>query len=57
MAGPWFTVQAEYDDWQLIDTIWLSDGAHNDVGRVEMRVRLARDNAQTSSHASKETHP
>ena len=40
MAGPWFTVHDEAEDWQRLDRIWISDGEHNSVVDIEYRVRL-----------------
>lgn len=40
MAGPWFMVQRSGSDWQTLSEIWLSDGAHSEKGRVEIRVTL-----------------
>jgi hypothetical protein len=41
VAGPWFTVQKDGDDWERLDTVWLSNGARDDQARVEIRLRLA----------------
>ena len=40
MAGPWFTVHRGGDDWQRVDTIWLSNGLRTDKARVEFRMEL-----------------
>ena len=40
MAGPWFTVQQSGADWEHLDTIWISNGQHNDKAQVELRVEL-----------------
>ena len=40
MAGPWFTVRESGDDWQTLDTIWISNGNTNDRARVEIRLEL-----------------
>jgi len=40
-AGPWFTVQKTNSDWQLLDTVWLSDGGDEQVrARVEIKLAL-----------------
>ena len=41
MAGPWFTVQKDGDNWERLDTVWLSNGERDDQARVEIRLRLA----------------
>ena len=40
MAGPWFTVQKSGSDWETLDTIWISDGQQDCIGRIEIRVEL-----------------
>lgn len=40
MGGPWFTVLESGDDWQHVDSLWISDGARERTVRVEIRVRL-----------------
>ena len=40
MAGPWFTVQSSSDDWQVLDTIWISNGTETTKARVELRVEM-----------------
>ena len=37
MAGPWFTVRRSGDDWQTLDTIWISNGKTNHTARIELR--------------------
>ncbi|MCH8253151.1 MAG: hypothetical protein IID36_11925 [Planctomycetes bacterium] len=39
-AGPWFTVIRSGDDWQTLDTIWLSDGRTNEKAEVQIRLEL-----------------
>ena len=45
-GGPWFTV-VELDEergpeegWQLLDTLWISDGRHSGPARIELRLTL-----------------
>ena len=42
MAGPWFTVKRSDYNWQLLDTIWISNGGENAKARVELRVEFDR---------------
>ena len=44
MAGPWFTVVKSGDDWQQLDTIWISDGKNDCRGRIEVRLELEKKN-------------
>ena len=48
MAGPWFTVIESGDDWNEMETIWISNGRDHERVRVELQVRLeeARDDGQ-----------
>ena len=38
VAGPWFTVHRVGDDWKTLDTIWISNGKHNNLARVQAKV-------------------
>lgn len=40
MAGPWFTVLRSGDDWQHVESIWISDGQRAAKARVEMKAVL-----------------
>jgi hypothetical protein len=40
VAGPWFTVQEDGGDWQLVETTRISNGERHERVRVELRVRL-----------------
>jgi translation elongation factor P/translation initiation factor 5A len=40
VAGPWFTVLRNGDDWKLVETIWVSDGRQAMKARVEMKAVL-----------------
>lgn len=41
MAGPWFTVQPSSDDWRRFGELWISNGARDLKGRVEVQLRFA----------------
>ena len=45
VAGPWFMVRKSGDDWQTLDTIWISNGEKNDLARVEIRVEFEERNS------------
>ena len=40
VAGPWFTVVESGAEWQDVEAIWVSDGAKDMKGRVQLRVEL-----------------
>jgi hypothetical protein len=40
VAGPWFTVTDDGDDWHVMDRVWFSDGKTSNVGHIEIQVRL-----------------
>jgi hypothetical protein len=40
VAGPWFTVQKSGSDWQLMETIWISNAGKTAKARAELRVEL-----------------
>ncbi len=40
MAGPWFTVVESGNEWQELDSIWISNGSDHERVRVEIQVRL-----------------
>ncbi|MCA9795514.1 MAG: hypothetical protein KC910_27085 [Candidatus Eremiobacteraeota bacterium] len=40
VAGPWFTVLRSGDDWQTLETIWISNGTHTTHARVQSRLVL-----------------
>ena len=39
MGGPWFTVLRSGDDWQTVDTTWISNGHRQQRVEVQLRVR------------------
>lgn len=39
VAGPWFTVEQQ-NRWQRYETIWISNGADNLRGRLEIHLSL-----------------
>jgi len=39
-AGPWFTVRHSDDDWELLDTIWMSNKTKHNKARFEIKTRL-----------------
>jgi len=45
VAGPWFTVLQSGNDWQQLESIWISNGRDQEKVTVEIRVQLedARD--------------
>ncbi len=42
MAGPWFTVQRDGEGWQKLGHVWISDGAQDCQGEIEVKVELER---------------
>ena len=46
MAGPWFTVHRDQGDWKKLDQIWISNGAHDCRGQIEMRITLIDPHAE-----------
>ncbi len=42
MAGPWFTVQRDGEGWQKLGQVWISDGAQDCQGEIEVKVELER---------------
>lgn len=40
VAGPWFTVHKSANDWQTMDTIWISNGDKTNRALVQGRVFL-----------------
>jgi hypothetical protein len=40
VGGPWFTVQESSSNWQVLDSLWLSNGQVDVKARVEVRVSL-----------------
>ena len=40
MGGPWFTVHESSQDWQHVNTLWISNGEEHTRARVEIRVQL-----------------
>ncbi len=45
MAGPWFTVQRDGEGWQKLGQVWISDGAQDSQGEIEVKVMLERVDA------------
>ena len=43
MAGPWFAVHESGSDWQKLDHIWISNGAEDCEGHVEIKIELERN--------------
>ena len=52
VAGPWFTVHRSGDDWQTLDTIWISNGVKTDKATVQSKVVF--DDAGNHDHLSTE---
>lgn len=44
VAGPWFTVQRDGGGWQKLGQVWISDGAQDCQGEIEVKVELERFN-------------
>ena len=44
VAGPWFAVHKVGEDWQTLDTIWISNGKKNSVARVQARLNWKDNN-------------
>lgn len=44
MAGPWFTVQRDGDDWHELGGIWISNGKSDSQGQVEIKIEMERGN-------------
>ena len=42
VAGPWFTVQRDGEGWQKLGQVWISDGAQDCQGEIEVKVELER---------------
>ena len=42
MAGPWFAVHRNGDDWQKLGQAWISNGEHDCQGRVEIKIEMER---------------
>ncbi len=42
MAGPWFTVQRDGEGWQTLGQVWISDGAEDCQGKIEVKIELER---------------
>lgn len=40
MAGPWFTVHQSGEDWQRLGRVWISDGASDCKGWIEIKIAL-----------------
>lgn len=40
MAGPWFTVERSGDEWRELGQVWVSNGADDCQGRIEIRLEL-----------------
>jgi hypothetical protein len=40
VAGPWFTVHENGEDWQKLEQIWISNGQQDCRGHVEIKVEL-----------------
>jgi hypothetical protein len=40
VAGPWFTILENGEDWKEISKIWISNGQDDCKGRIEVRIRL-----------------
>ena len=40
MAGPWFAVHRSGDDWQRLGQVWVSNGAEDCRGQIEVRITL-----------------
>jgi hypothetical protein len=43
VAGPWFTVLKDGDDWQKLGHIWISNGEQDCQGQVEVKIEMERD--------------
>lgn len=52
MAGPWFTVQQDGNDWHTLDRVWLSNGKKDLGAKVQIRLRLAPATKPTSKLAA-----
>lgn len=53
MAGPWFTVHENGDDWQRLDSIWISNGETDCQGVVEMKIELTSDVTERDTDSEK----
>jgi len=40
VAGPWFTVQKDGNDWTKLEDIWFSNGENDCQGHVEIKVEF-----------------
>ena len=40
MAGPWFMVHENGDDWQTLERIWISNGVTNDFARIDVKLEF-----------------
>lgn len=40
MAGPWFAVTTSGNEWQDMETTWVSNGTEHEPVRVQFRVEL-----------------
>ena len=40
MAGPWFTVVRNGEDWQELGQMWVSDGQQDCPGQIEIKIEL-----------------
>ena len=48
MAGPWFTVHKSGDDWQRLDQVWISNGAEDCRGHIEIKIELDSNAMETA---------
>lgn len=42
VAGPWFAVHRDGEGWQALGQVWISDGAQDCQGKIEVKVELER---------------
>ncbi|MDG1872878.1 MAG: hypothetical protein P8J27_03140 [Mariniblastus sp.] len=42
VAGPWFTVHKNGEDWQRLGHIWISNGDTDCQGHVEIKIEMIR---------------
>lgn len=40
VAGPWFTVHKNGDDWQKLGSVWISNGKDDSQGQIEIKIEM-----------------